>query len=500
MHPDFLLGLATAVTPENLLFCLVGALLGTLIGVLPGLAPSATMAMLLPATFYFPPTGALIMLAGIYYGAQYGGSTTSILLKMPGENSSIVTCLDGHAMARNGRAGAALAIAALASFFAGSVATVLIAVAAPLLNAAARSFGPAEYFSLMVFGLVTAILLSQGSVLRSAAMILAGLLLAVVGTDVTTGIQRFTFGQPQLLDGIGFVPLAMGLFAVAEIIGNLEKPEQRGVIQPMSSLWPTREEFRQAAPAAVRGTFVGSLLGVLPGGGALIASFAAYGLEKRISRTPERFGNGAVEGLASPEAANNAGAQTSFIPLLTLGIPSNPVMAMMAGAMMIQGVTPGPQFAIEKPEIFWAVIVSMWLGNLMLLVINLPLVGIWVKMIRIPYRLFYPCILFICCIGVFSVNNSMFDVMTMLGFGVTGHVLTKFGCEPAPLVLAYILGSLMEEYFQRALFIARGDPMVFVERPISAVCLALAAALAVAILTTRFRRPDTTSIFQGSTS
>ncbi|PWC44938.1 tripartite tricarboxylate transporter permease [Azospirillum sp. TSO22-1] len=483
------LGLAVAVSPQNLMWCLVGCLLGTLIGVLPGVGPVATIAMLLPVTFHLTPVSALIMLAGIYYGAQYGGSTTAILMRMPGESSSVVTCLDGHAMARKGRAGAALTIAALGSFFAGTVATVLIAVASPLLAALAHQFAAADYFALMLLGLVGAVVLAHGSVPKAIAMVLLGLLLGFVGGDVNSGVQRFTFGIPELQDGIGFVPVAMGLFGLAEIILNLEKGvDVYGAIARIGSLWPTREEARRAVPAVLRGTALGSVLGMLPGGGAILSSFTAYVLEKRLSREPQRFGDGAVEGVAAPEAANNAGAQTSFVPLLTLGIPENPVMALMVGAMMIHGIQPGPEVMTKQPQLFWGLIASMWVGNLMLLVINLPLVGVWVRLLGIPYRLLFPVILLFCAIGAYSVANSGFDVLLTAVFGLLGYALAKLRCEPAPLLLAFVIGPLMEENLRRALLLSRGDPSVFVTRPISLVLLALTAVLLLSVALPGVRR------------
>ena len=479
---NLLLGFEVALTPQNLLFCFIGALVGTLIGVLPGLGPLATLSMLLPVTFYLPPISALIMLSGIYYGAQYGGSTTAILVNLPGESSSVVTCLDGYQMARKGRAGAALAIAALGSLFAGTVATLIIAVASPALGAMALQFLAPEYFSLMVLGLVGSIVLARGSMLKALAMAILGLVIGLIGTDVNSGFQRFTFGIPELSDGIGFVPVAMGLFGITEILINLERKESRSVGAVIGSLMPTREEFRQAFPAVLRGTAVGSILGVLPGGGALLSSFAAYALEKKIAKDPSRFGHGAVEGVAGPESANNAGAQTSFIPLLTLGIPSNPVMAIMVGAMMIHGIQPGPQVMTEQPKLFWGIIASMWVGNFMLVIINLPLVGIWVRLLMVPYRMLYPAILLLCAIGVYGVNNSWVEVAITAGFGVVGYIFYKLGCEPAPLVLALVLGPLMEENLRRALLISRGDPTVFVQRPISGVLLLMAALLVIAFV------------------
>lgn len=476
-------GFSIALTLQNILFCLAGVLLGSLIGVLPGIGPVPTIAMLLPFTFSLSPVPALIMLAGIYYGAQYGGSTTAILVNMPGESSSVVTCLDGYQMARRGRAGAALAIAAIGSFIAGTFATMLIAIFAEPLTRVAQSFGATEYFSLMVFGLIAAVVLAQGSVLKAVAMIFVGLFLGLVGTDVNTGRQRFTFGMPELSDGIGFVPIALGLFGLAEIINNLSQPDSRSVLrQPIHGLMPTWADFKVAFPAIARGTGVGSILGVLPGGGALLSAFSAYTLEKKLSRTPERFGQGAIEGVAAPEAANNAGAQTSFIPLLTLGIPPNPVMALMIGAMMIHGIQPGPQVMLKQPDLFWGLIASMWIGNLMLVVINLPLIGIWVRLLSIPYRLLFPAILLFCCIGVYTLNNSVFEVGLTALFGLLGYFFLRAGCEPAPLLLGFILGPMMEENLRRALLLAHGDATVFVTRPISLGLLVAAALLMLAVV------------------
>jgi putative tricarboxylic transport membrane protein len=489
LFANLALGFDVALSPWNLLYCFIGALIGTLIGVLPGIGPVATLAMLLPITFYLPPVSALIMLAGIYYGSQYGGSTTAILVNLPGESASVVTTLDGYQMTKRGRAGAALAVAALGSLFAGCVATLVLAMLAPPLASVALLFGPAEYFSLMTLGLVAAVVLAQGSLVKAMAMIFLGLLLGLVGTDVTSGAPRLTFGIPELYDGIDFVPLAMGLFAVSEIIKNLEKPEERAVVAArVTGLWPSKEDFRRATPAVLRGTALGSVLGILPGGGALLSSFASYMVEKKISRHPEEFGKGAVEGVAGPESANNAGAQTSFIPLLTLGIPGNPVIALMAGAMTIQGIQPGPQVMNSQPELFWGMIASMWIGNLMLVVINLPLIQIWVNLLKVPYRLMYPAILVFCCIGVYTVNNSTFDVFMLVLFGFVGYLFMKWGCEPAPLLLAFILGPQMEEYLRRAMLLSRGDPMVFVERPISAALLAVAAVMILIVVLPAVRK------------
>ncbi len=482
-------GLATAFAPINLLACFGGALVGTLIGVLPGLGPVATISILLPVTYYLDPTAALIMLAGIYYGAQYGGSTAAILVNLPGEASSVVTCLDGYQMARQGRAGKALAISAIGSFFAGCVATILIAIFSPPLIAVAQSFSAVEYTSLMSLGLVGAMVLARGSLLKAFAMTVLGLLLSLVGTDPEVGTRRMTLGLPDLYDGMGFVVVAMGLFGIAEILRNVDSGDTRALVSAkLDRPWPTRRDLRDAAPAIGRGTAVGSLLGVLPGGGAILSSFAAYAIEKRIARHPERFGTGVIEGVAAPEAANNAGAQTSFIPMLTLGIPANAVMALMVGALMLHGVTPGPTLIDEKPELFWGVIASMWLGNLMLLVINLPLVGLWARLLLVPYRVLFPGILLLCCIGVYSVNNNVFDLYLLAVFGVLGFVLAALDFEPGPLVLGFVLGPLLEENFRRAMALSDGDGSVFVTRPISAVVLAIAVVLLAFTLMPAVRR------------
>ena len=483
------LGLQTSLTFINLSYCLIGVFLGTAIGVLPGLGPAATIAMLLPATFAMPPVTALIMLAGIFYGAQYGGSTTAILVNLPGETSSVVTAIDGYKMARQGKAGRALATAAISSFFAGTVCTLLIALFAPPLAEVALKFGPAEYFSLMVLGLVASIVLANGSVLHALGMIVLGLLLGLIGTDVNSGAQRYTFGVPELADGINFVVVAMGMFGLGEIIANLEHEGKRDLaISKVTGLMPTREDWKRLVPPMVRGTALGSVLGILPGGGAALASFGSYALEKKVSKHRSEMGTGAIEGVAGPEAANNAGAQMSFIPMLTLGIPSNPVMALMVGAMIIQGIQPGPQVMTSQPALFWGLIASMWVGNLMLLVLNLPMIGLWVRMITIPYHFLFPMILVFCSIGVFSLSNTTFDVWLMALFGFAGYIFKKLDCEPAPLLLGFILGQQMEEYLRRALLLSKGDPSVFVTRPISAVMLAFAAVLLVLVLLPAFSK------------
>jgi len=486
---NLILGFSVCLTPVNLLYCFLGVALGTLIGVLPGIGPTATIGMLLPITFKLSPVTALIMLAGIYYGAQYGGSTTSILINLPGEASSVVTCLDGYAMARKGRAGPALAIAALGSFFAGCVATLIITMFAPPLAEFALKFGSAEYFSMMVLGLIAAVVLAHGSLLKAIAMVFLGLLLGLVGTDVNSGIRRFDFGISDLSDGIGFVAVAMGLFGYAEIIANLELKGKRAVITTdVHGLMPTRADLKASWKAVLRGTGLGAMLGILPGGGAVVSSFASYTLEKRVAADPSRFGKGAIEGVAGPESANNAAAQTSFIPLLTLGLPSNAVMALMLGAMTIHGIAPGPQVMNERPELFWSLITSMWIGNVMLVVLNLPLIGIWVRLLTVPYRLLFPAILLFCCIGVYSLNNSPFDVVLTAVFGLLGYIFIKVDCEPAPLLLGFILGPMMEEHLRRAMLLSRGDPTVFFTRPISLAMLVVSAFLLLLIIAPTIRR------------
>jgi len=489
MLDNLWLGLSVAITPINLWWCLVGVFLGTAIGVLPGLGPSATIAMLLPATFGLEPVSALIMMAGIFYGAQYGGSTTAILINLPGEATSVVTALDGYQMARKGAAGRALAAAAISSFFAGTVCTVLIALFAPPLTDLAFKFGPAEYFSLMVLGLAASVVLASGSIIHALAMIVLGLLLGLVGTDVNSGAQRYAFGLPELADGFNFVIVAMGMFGIGEIIANLEDESRRDLgVKSVKGLLPTREDWRRMFAPILRGTSLGAILGILPGGGAALASFGAYALEKRVSKHADELGKGAIEGIAAPEAANNAGAQMSFIPMLTLGFPANPVMALMIGAMIMQGIQPGPGVMAEQPRLFWGLIASMWVGNVMLLVLNLPLIGLWVRMIMVPYHFLFPMIIVFCAIGVFSLANNAFDLQIMVGFGLLGYILKKLDCEPAPLLLGFILGPLMEEFLRRSLLLSQGDPTVFVTRPLSAVLLALAVAVLAMVLLPAFSR------------
>ena len=468
------LGFSTALTPLNLAYCFAGTLLGTLVGVLPGLGPMVTIAMLLPLTFSLDAAGALIMLAGIYYGAQYGGSTTSILVNIPGETASVVTCLDGYKMARQGRAGLALATAAIASFFAGTIATAILALFAPPLAAMAIQFGPAEYTSLLMLGLMASVVLASGSIVKAIGMVIIGLLMGSVGTDVNSGAARFTLDLENLLDGVEFVAVAIGVFGVAEIIRNLEEEgEQTTITTKIQGLMPTRADLKRIFLPSLQGTGLGSLLGILPGGGPALGAFTAYALAKKTSKHPEEFGKGAIEGVAAPEAANNAAAQTSFIPMLTLGIPSNGVMALMIGAMLIKGIQPGPNVMSAQPALFWGVIVSMWIGNLFCLILNLPLVGLWARLVSVPYHLLFPVIVGICCIGAFSINNKVFDVELMVFFSIIGVIFSKLDCEPAPLLLGFVVGPMFEENLRRALVVSRGDPMIFIERPISATLLAI---------------------------
>jgi putative tricarboxylic transport membrane protein len=497
---NILLGFSVAFTLQNLGYCLLGTLLGTAIGVLPGLGPLATIAMLLPITYALDPTSALIMLAGIYYGAQYGGSTTAILINLPGESASVVTTLDGYKMALNGRAGAALAIAALGSFFAGTVGTAMIAGFAPLLAGFAFHFGSAEYFSLVVLGLVAAVTLARGSILKAFAMVVCGLLLSCIGIDMNSGVGRMDFGLIELADGIEFVAIAMGLFAFTDIIVNSRKaannkPRQ---IARITELWPNRREFRESWPASVRGTALGCIMGLLPGGGAVLSSFASYALEKKLSKTPEAFGNGAPAGVAGPESANNAGSQTAFIPMLTLGIPSNGTMALLIGAMMIHDVIPGPQIMSQNPKLFWGLVASMWIGNLMLVLLNLPLIGLWVRLLNIRYSMLAPAILIFCLIGLYSINGQSFEVYLGAVFAGLGYLLYRLRCEPAPLLLGFILGPLMEENLSRALILSRGDLSTFVERPLSATLLAIALALLVMVVSPSLRRKREEAFEEGA--
>src|SRR6266700_3638898 len=476
------LGFAVALTIQNVAYCFIGVLLGTIIGVLPGIGPVTTVAMLLPISFTLQPESALILLAGIYYGAQYGGSTTAILVNIPGEASSVVTTIDGHQLARQGRAGPALGIAALGSFFAGCASTLLIALAAPPLAAVALQFGPAEYFSLMVCGLVAAVVLAHGSLVKAIARVVLGLLLGRVGTDVNTGARRFNFGMMGLAAGFEFVAISMAIYGVAEVVYNLERKQEASVVSPaLGRVWPSLGDLRQCAGSILRGTGLGAILGVLPGGGALLASFAAYTLEKKVARPPRQFGYGDIRGVAAPESANNAGAQTSFIPMLTLGIPGNPTMAMMIGALMIHGIAPGPRVMTDRPGLFWGLIASMWLGNLMLVILNLPLIGIWVRLLQVPYGYLFPTIVILCCIGTYTISSSAADVVVMTVFGVIGYGFRKLDCEPAPLLLGLVLGPMLEEKFRRTMVLSDGDWSIFLRRPISLGFLLLAAALLLAV-------------------
>ena len=480
------LGFGVAFTFQNLIYAFVGCLLGTLIGVLPGVGPVATIAMLLPATYALPPVAALIMLAGIYYGAQYGGSTTAILVNLPGEASSVVTMIDGYQMARKGRAGPALAAAGLGSFFAGCVGTLILAAFAEPLTEVAFKFGPAEYFSLMVLGLIGAVVLASGSLIKAVSVVILGLLLGLVGTDVNSGVARYSFDIPELTDGLGFIAIAMGVFGYGEIIANLAKPEEEREVfaDRVGGLMPTAEDFKRMVPAVLRGTALGSALGILPGGGAVLSAFAAYTIEKKIKMKPGEvaLGKGNIRGVAAPESANNAGSQTSFIPLLTLGIPPNAVMALMVGAMTIHNIQPGPQVMTSNPELFWGLIASMWIGNLMLVILNLPLIGIWIKLLTVPYRWLFPAIVLFCAIGVYTTNNNTWDIWMVGLFGILGYVFIKLGIEGAPLLLGLILGPMMEENLRRAMLLSRGDWSVFVTRPLSATLLAMAVLLLIIVL------------------
>ncbi|MFO1188597.1 MAG: tripartite tricarboxylate transporter permease [Alphaproteobacteria bacterium] len=478
---NLVLGFSVAMTPDNLLFCFLGALLGTIIGVLPGIGPIATIAMLLPLTFGLTPEASLIMLAGIYYGSQYGGSTTAILVNMPGEASSVVTTIDGYQMARRGQAGPALVAAGLGSFVAGTFATILIALVAKPLTWVALSFGAPEYFALLTVGLISSIALASGSAIKALGMICLGLLLGLTGTDIYTGMPRFTFGITELSDGLEFAAVAVGLFGIGEILRNLESSGSGPAISQVGSMWPTRNELVRIAGPVARGSVLGSVLGILPGGGALLAAFAAYNLEKKVSRFRHEMGQGAIEGVAAPEAANNAAAQTSFIPMLSLGIPANVSMALMIGAMMIHGLAPGPNIVTTKPGLFWGIVASMWIGNAMLLILNVPLVGIWISLLRVPYRYLYLAVVAFCCIGVYSFSNSSLTVLIVAAAGLAGYGFVKLDCELAPFVLGFVLGPLLEEYLRRALIISDGDPTVFFTRPISGTLMALAVAILIVV-------------------
>jgi putative tricarboxylic transport membrane protein len=476
-------GFSVALNPINLIYCFVGVFIGTLVGVLPGIGPVSAMSLLLPVTLSSTPEAGIIMMAGIYYGSMYGGSTTSILVNIPGEAASVVTCLDGHEMAKQGRAGPALGIAALGSFAAGTFALVALMLVAPTLARVAVAFGPPEYFSLMVLGLTILSFLSQGSMAKALLMAAFGILLGLIGMDQITAQARLTFDRLELLDGVGLVPIVMGLFGVAEILSNLEREVKREVIGArIGGLWPSLADWAASKWPIGRGTVLGFFLGILPGGGAVIASFASYAMEKKLSRTPERFGKGAIEGVAGPEAANNAAAGGAFIPLMTLGIPPNVVMALLLGAFVIHGLQPGPLMMVQRPDLFWGIVASMYIGNVMLLVLNMPLIGMWVQVLKLPYRVLFPLILMFCIVGVFASGNAVFDVFVMVIFGVLGYLMRKFGYEPAPLVLAFVLGPMLENNLRKSLILSHGDFMIFLDRPISATCLVLAAAALLAPL------------------
>jgi len=475
---QILYGFSVALEPINLLFCFLGAVAGTLVGVLPGLGPTAAMAMLLPVTFGIPPTGALIMLAGIYYGAQYGGSTTSILVNIPGEAASVVTCLDGYQMARQGRAGPALGISAFGSFIAGTIGVLALSFVAPALVDAALSFGPPEYFALMCLGLTVLTFLAHGSMIKALMMAVLGLFFGTVGIDPITGVQRFTFGKTDLMEGIGMVQIAMGMFGIAEILSTIEQTIKISVFETkVKGLFPNLEDWKRSIGAILRGTGIGFFLGILPGGGAVISSFASYAVEKRVSKHPEKFGTGVIEGVAAPEAANNAAAQGAFIPMITLGIPSNVVMALLLGALMIHGLTPGPLLMTQHPDLFWGFITSMYIGNVMLLILNLPLIPMWVKFLKVPYPILFPFILLFCLIGVYTINNNVFDIYLMIFFGIFGYLVRKLHFEAAPLILAVVLGPMMEKALRQSLTMSKGDFSIFFVRPISVVLLGVAILL-----------------------
>jgi putative tricarboxylic transport membrane protein len=482
------IGFSVALSPTNLLVCLIGCLGGTLIGVLPGIGPVTTIALMLPLTFYLEPVSGLIMLAGIFYGAQYGGSTTAILVNMPGETSSVMTALDGHAMAKQGRAGPALTTAALVSLFAGVVSTLVICLAAPPLSELGKSFGAPEYCALMTLGLIGAVVIASGSILKALAMMLLGLLLGIVGIDLNTGDGRFTFDWPTLMDGIDFVPISVGIYGLGEIISNLRTTDHRPVSGVKLQMWPTREDVRRATPAAMRGTAVGCIIGILPGGGAALSSFMSYMVEKKVACDPSMFGKGAIEGVAAPEAANNAGAQTSFIPMLTLGIPGNAVMAVMVAALMIHGINPGPGVIEEKPDLFWGIVASMFIGNVMLVIINLPLIGIWVSLLRIPYRVLYLAIIAFCAIGAYAFRGNPNDVLIAAVFGAIGYFFIVYRCEAAPLLLGFVLGPRLEDNLRSSMLISGGDLMIFVQRPISLGLFLATIALVLLIVLPSFRR------------
>jgi len=471
-------GFSIAGTWTNLFFCFVGVFFGTLVGVLPGIGPLATMAILLPVTFGMPPTTAIIMLSGIYYGAYYGGSTTSILVNIPGEAASVITSLDGYKMALDGRAGPALGIAAFGSFIAGTLGLIALQAVSPALVTVALKFGAPEYFSLMILGLIALTFLAEKSMIKALMVAAVGVILGTIGLDSMTGASRFTFDIPDLMDGIGIVPMAMGLFGITEIFLNLEKQIQRSVMYAkLTGLLPSFQDWMDSKWAILRGTVVGFGLGMLPGGGGVIASFASYAVEKMCSKHPEKFGYGAIQGVAGPESANNAAASAGFVPLLTLGIPVGAVQAILLGALMIHGITPGPMLLQQHPDVFWGVIASMYIGNVMLLILNLPLIGLWVKILKIPYGLLFPMILFFCIIGAYTVNNSTMDVAIMLLFGVVGYLMKKLNYEPAPMILAFVLSPILERSLRQSLLMSSGSFKIFFTAPISLGCLILAAVL-----------------------
>jgi len=484
-----LLGCQVALSASNLLYCFAGVFIGTLIGVLPGIGPSGTISLLLPITFGISPVSAIIMLAGIYYGSQYGGSTTSILVRIPGEASSVVTCIDGYQMALQGRAGPALGIAAFGSFIAGTIGVVILMFLGQPLSEVAIKFGPPEYFSLMILALTIVTYLAHGSMIKAIIMATLGVFLSQIGIDVVSGHTRFTFEIMELENGVGLIPVVMGLFGIAEVLSNLGESLNRGIFkEKIKGLLPTLKDWADSAGAIIRGTFLGFFLGILPGGGAIVSSFASYAVEKKFSKHPERFGKGAIEGVAGPEAANNAASSGAFIPLFTLGIPANAVMALLLGALMIHGLQPGPLLISQRPDIFWGTIMSMYLGNILLLVLNLPLIGLWVRLLKVPYRILFPLILFFCIIGAYSINNSKFDVVVMFIFGIIGYIFRKFEYEPAPLVMAYILGPMLENSLRQSLMISRGNFSIFFTRPISLSCLAIALFLLVIVIFLRKQR------------
>jgi len=482
-------GFGVALAPINILYCFLGVFIGTLVGVLPGIGPVSAMSLLLPVTLAGTPESGIIMMAGIYYGSMYGGSTTSILVNIPGEAASVVTCIDGHQMAKQGRAGPALGMAALGSFIAGTFSLVALMLIAPTLASVAIAFGPAEYFSLMVLGLVVLTFLTQGSMAKALFMACVGVVLGLVGLDSINATPRLTFGHVELIDGIGLVPVVMGLFGVAEVLINTEQVLKREIVATkLSNLLPNKEDWKASFGPIGRGTVLGFFLGILPGGGAVVSSFASYALEKRLSKTPERFGRGAIEGVAGPESANNAAAGGAFIPLMTLGIPPNVVMALLLGAFIIHGLQPGPLMITQNPALFWGIIASMYIGNVMLLVLNLPMIGIWVQLLRLPYNVLFPLILLFTIIGVYSSGNNIFDIYVMITFGIIGYFMRKFGYEPAPMVLAFVLGPMLENNLRKALILSQGDLLTFFQRPISAVCLVLAVLLLIGPLLPSLRQ------------